>query len=106
MFGKRKKTKKNRKAWIRMIRDAKMKMCEEFIQEANHKTCWKAAKYGKMRHQTIIRGIRGSTEVLEMMEEGISREHRKVSFLEVEIREDIKVRLLEQKLGWLNQRVI
>lgn len=38
----------NRKKWIKMVRDVKMKMWDEFVQEANHKSCWRAVKYGKI----------------------------------------------------------
>jgi hypothetical protein len=39
-YGRGEKTVKNRKKWIRKVREAKTKMWEEFIQEADHKTCW------------------------------------------------------------------
>lgn len=40
------------------------------------------------------------------MEEKIAEELRKVSFMEVTIREDMDVRPPEEKPEWLNQRVI
>lgn len=38
MLGRQRKAKENRKTWIRIVRDTKTKMWEEFIQEADHKT--------------------------------------------------------------------
>lgn len=74
--------KENKKRWIKIIRDMKTKMCEEFIQEVDHKSCWKAAKYGKMRHQMIIKGIRNRRDIIETTKEGIAEELKRVAFPE------------------------
>lgn len=80
-----------------MVRDAKTKMWEEFVQEADHKSCWKAAKYGKIRHQMIIKGIRKGENDIESTEEGMVEELMKVTFPEMLIVKDREVIPLDKK---------
>lgn len=61
------------------------------LRDADYKTCWRVAKYGKMKHQTIIKGIRNEEDRIVTSEEEIAEELRVLSFLKTEQEKDIEI---------------